>query len=434
MYKKSLALATSVLVLSLGAHAQQPAPAPANLSNAEIVKVYTEAAREASVLDAGEPNINKRIAAYDKFSFSPELRPRLKAIFGTDKPFAPQRLPDSGGRQHYQSILKAGSHTEEQAHVAWSDVILKTNTSPAGNQIDYTGEAASLTFGVVSRAQLADLRLAGRQSRASDGLWYGAMNMSVASIAVKGAGGELLLEDLRFKSDLQRRGKNVDLAYGLSMRSAGVGEHKIERVNIATRVLGMDGQVVGDFTRFVSSPQLQQLAPEAQTRIMLRKFKELGRALLKGGVTVVIDDISAAWRGQVASLKGRIGFARAADAELDSLPALLNKLLVRLEVRVPVLAFEEYARSGAANAIKAQTGEHRAPDPAQLAAMQQQMSGKMLADIGKSGFAVVDKNEVRTVIELKNGMLTLNGKGPSMFGMKDGKLSLPSTPKPAPAR
>lgn len=427
MYKKSLALATSTLVLSLAAHAQPPAPAPAaaNVPTPEIIQVTTAAAKELGVLDAREPNINKRIAAYDKFSFSPELRPRLKAVFGTDKPFAPQRLPDSGGRQHYQSILKAGGHAEAQAYAAWSDVILKTNTSPAGNQMNYTGEAASLTFGVVTRAQVSDLRFAGRQSRASDGLWYGAMNMSVASIAVKGAGGPLLVEDLRLKTEVQRRGKNVDLAYGLSMRSAGVGEHKIERLNIATRVLGMDGQVVADFTRFASSPQLQQLAPEAQMQVMLMKFKELGRALLRGGVTVVIDDISAAWRGQVASLKGRIGFAKGADAELDSMPALLNKLLVRLEVRVPVAAFSEYAGMMAAQAIKTEAGKDRPLTPEQLATIEKQMSGKIIGNIRQSGYAVVGKDEVSTVIEFKNGVLTLNGKGPTMLGMKDGKLALP---------
>ena len=431
MYKKSVALAVSGLVFSLGAPAQQPAPAP-DVPVPEIVKVYTDAARELVALDAMEPNINKRIAAYDKFSFSPELKPRLQAVFGTDKPFAPQRLPDSGGRQHYQGVLKAGSHTEEQAHVAWSDVILKGDTNAAGNQVNYSGAMAALTVGSINPAQISDVRLAGRQSRASDGLWYGSMDMSVASIAIKGPGGAFLAQDLRVKSDLRRRGRKVDLAYGLSMRSAGVGEHKIERVNIATRVLGMDGRVVADFTRFASSPQLQQLAPEAQSQVMLRKFKELGRALLHGGVTVVIDDISAAWKGHVASIKGRIGFATATDAELDSMQAVLNKLLVRLEMRVPVAAFDEYARFMAAQAMKTQPGQDRALEPAQLATIEKQMSSKMLADLRQSGYAVVGKDDVSTIIEFKDGVLTLNGKGPTMLGMKDGRLALP--PKPAPAR
>jgi len=430
VYKKSVALAVSSLFFSLGAQAQQPEKAE---PPSEIAQVYTEAAREVSALDAKEPNINKRIAAYDKFSFSPELKPRLKAVFGTDKPFAPQRLPDSRGRQHYQSVLKAGSHTDEQGHVAWSDIILKGDTSPAGNQVNYTGEMASLNVGVVSRLQLSDLRVAGRQARASDGLWYGDVHMSVARIAVEdGTAGKLLMEDLRFKTDMQRRGKTVDLAYGLSIRSAGAGEHKVERVNVATRVLGMDGQVMADFTRFASSPQLQQLAPAAQTQVMLRKFKELGVALLKGGVSVVIDDISAAWKGQVASIKGRIDFAKATDAELNSLPAIVKKLAVRLEVRVPVVIIEEFSRANAAKAVKSRSPAEQAANPAQMAALEQNMADKVMTDIRQSGFAVVDKDEVRTVIELKNGVLTLNGKGPSMFGLKDGKLSMPSTPTPMP--
>ena len=119
---------------------------------------------------------------------------------------------------------------------------------------------------------------------------------------------------------------------------------------------------------------------------------------------------------------------------MNSLPALVKKLAVRLEVRVPVVIIEEFSRANAAKAVKARSPAEQAANPAQMAALEQNMADKVMADIRQSGFAVVDKDEVRTVIELKNGVLTLNGKGPSMFGLKNGKLQMPSTPTLAPAR
>lgn len=435
MNKKSLALAVAgVFVFSMSAHASAPAIPAADVAkvapapDSEIGKVYAAAAKELSVLDAREPDINKRIAAYEKFSYSEELKPRLKAIFGTDKPFALERLADSKGRHRYQSVLKAGSHTEEQAHVAWSDITLRTDTNFAGNQMNYSGAVKSLSMGVASKAQVSDITIDGRQTRAADGLWYGSVNMGVASVSVPAAAGQgFLLQDLRFKTDLQRRGKVTDLAYGLTIKSAGMGDNIVERINIATRVRGMDSAAVADFMHFASSPQWQQLAPDASVQVMMRKAKEMGQSLLKAGLEIIIDDISAAWRGQVASLKGRIGFAKATDADLESLPAVLKKLTVRLDVRVPVLAVQEYARITASKSF-----DRDAPDyAANVAAAQKQIADKMVGDIAKTGFVAVDQDALRTLVEFRNGVLTLNGKGPSMLGMKDGKLALPPS---APAK
>jgi len=431
--KKSLALAIAgAFLFSMSAHASAPATPAADVAKAaadsEIGKVYAAAAKELGVLDAREPNINKRIAAYQKFSYSEELKPRLKAIFGTEKPFELERLADIKGRQQYRSVLTAGSHTEEQAKVAWSDVTLRADTNVAGNQMHYAGDVKSLTVGVASKAQIAGVTIEGRQTRATDGLWYGSVNMGVDSIAVAGAPGQgFLLQDLRFQTDLQRRGKVTDLAYGLSIKSAGVGDNTVERINVATRVRGMDSAALADFMRFASSPQLQQLAPDASVEVLMRKAKELGKSLLTSGLEIIIDDISAAWRGQVASLKGRIALAPSTDADRASLPALLNKLTVRLEVRVPVLAVQEYARITASKSL-----DRNAPDyAANLALAQKQIADKLVGDVAKTGFVAVDQDALRTLIEFKGGVLTLNGKGPSMFGMTDGKLALPPS---APAR
>ena len=86
-----------------------------------------------------------------------------------------------------------------------------------------------------------------------------------------------------------------------------------------------------------------------------------------------------------------------------------------------MLAVQEYARITASKSL-----DPNAPDyAANLALAQKQIADKLVGDVAKTGFVAVDQDALRTLIEFKGGVLTLNGKGPSMFGMKDGKLALP---------
>jgi uncharacterized protein YdgA (DUF945 family) len=427
MRKKSIVLApalSGVFLFTLSARAHPPAMPAVGAPTSEIAKVYAQAGRELGALDAREPNINRRIAAYEKFSFSDDLKPRLVAIFGTDKPLAPERLADSKGRHQYRSVLKAGSHSEAQARLAWSEVTLNTDTNQAGNQMAYAGHVQSVSFGVDSPSQLSNLRIKGQQARAADGLLYGAITMGLDSLVIANpAGKSLLVDALQVTTNMQRRGKTTDVTYGMAAKSAGTHEHKIERLNIATRIQGIDSQALADFTRFAGSPQLQQLAPDAQTQVLLRKAREFGENVLKGGVTVIIDDISAAYRGQVASLKGRITLGKLTDAQFNSFPAIIGKLTAHLELRVPTLAVTEYARIAAGTALD--------PDAPDYRARLDAVSDQVLDQIRQSGFVKVEQGGLSTVVDFKGGVLTINGKAPSMFGMNNGKLALPDDTKPS---
>ena len=394
----------------------------------EFFAVLSDAAKELSALQADEPDLNKRIAAYDKFTFSEALRPRLKAVFGTDKPLTTERLPSINGRNNYRSVLKAGTHSEPNAYAAWSDLLATASVNKAGNEVSSNATMAALAFGVKSRAHIKDIRLQGQQKRGADGLYYGPMAVDVASVHVTGQGEgkdnkekNLVLEDLKIRTDVQRRGKSVDVAYGFSFKSASVGENRVERVNFATRVQGIDAAAMAEMDAFARSKQLQQLAPDARMQITIRKMKEIGLQIVKGGFTLLVDDISGAWRGQVASLKGRIALAKLADGDLESPRALVKKLAVKLDLRVPLIVVDEFARAGIAKNLDKNDPDYEA----KLAAALVQARTGMVDGVTKSGFVALEQEHLHTVIEFNNGVLTLNGKGPSIMGIKDGKVPLP---------
>lgn len=389
----------------------------------EFFAVLSDAARELSALQGDERDLNKRIAAYDKFTFSDALRPRLKAVFGSDKPLTSERLPSTNGRNNYRSVLKAGTHSEPNAYAAWSDLVATASINMAGNEVSSNVTMAALEFGVESRAYIKDIRLQGLQKRGADGLYYGPVAVDVASVSVTGKNDKnFVLDALKIRTDVQRRGKSVDVAYGFSFKSASMGEGRVERVNFATRVQGIDATALAEMDALARSKQLQQLAPDARLQVTMRKMKEIGLRIVKGGFNLLIDDISGAWRGQVAALKGRIALAKLSDADLESPRALVSKLAVKLDLRVPLIVVDEFARAGIAKNLDKEDPAYEA----KLAAALEQARAGMVGSMTKSGFVAVEQQHLHTVIEFKDGVLTLNGKGPSFMGIKDGKVPLPA--------
>jgi hypothetical protein len=85
-----------------------------------------------------------------------------------------------------------------------------------------------------------------------------------------------------------------------------------------------------------------------------------GKRLVKAGAVLNIEDISAAYRGNTASIKGRVSFQKTVDADFDSVPALLKKLVAHFDVRVPVALMKDIGRAVAAKSVPADAPDARA--------------------------------------------------------------------------
>jgi hypothetical protein len=61
------------------------------------------------------------------------------------------------------------------------------------------------------------------------------------------------------------------------------------------------------------------------------------------GSALEIDEISARYRGNKASIRGRIGLAGAVEADLQDMGALVKKIVASFEIRVPVAMVRDIA-------------------------------------------------------------------------------------------
>jgi uncharacterized protein YdgA (DUF945 family) len=391
-----------------------PAPKPLpEIFTKETAATLTQAGKELRAAQGKERNFAKQLDIYSKFEFSPELRPKLKEIFGSERPFPLQRSAGAKGQINYVGKLAPylfvqGNGTD----FSWTELTANITTDKAGRNVNGAVTWPSL---VIARpdgsARLLDMALTSRQQRGADGVAYGAADFSIGAITVHEAavGGKdakelMRFEDLRARSETVRRGSMAEIGYRSSTKAIVFGNERVERVSFAFRLVNIPAKAMAELDQSLRAQQSLDLAPDAQQELMLRTLKDAGKRLVKAGAVLNIADISAAFHGNTASIKGRVAFQKTVDADFDSVPALMKKLVAHFDVRVPTALIKDVGRAIA-------VVPPDAPDAAKQA--DAGADGLVSFVVGKAvtgGFAVIENGELRSSIDYKNGVLTVNGK------------------------
>ncbi|MYM98165.1 DUF945 family protein [Duganella vulcania] len=405
-----------------------PAPvAPAARVKSSFIETVAAAGKEISAAVGAQTDTVKRLEIFSKLEFSPALRPKLKEVFGNEHIFAMQRTAGPKGQAVYVAKLAPHTYLDENAVAfSWAEFNARTVVNKAGTTMDTIATWPSLSIlGTSASGTLEKMSMDFKQSRVKDGLWYGNGVIKVGSVVVRGTTPDssdfketFRLEDMSAAFGIALHGKKADLNYGFSIKSILFSGAPIEHANIGLRVVNMPAQALAEADRELKKVQGSGLPEDAQTELMLRTMKAFGKNMVTSGASLVIDDISASYRGNTASIKGRIDFDKVVDADFSSPMAFAKKIIARLDVRLPVAMVNDVARLMGAKQVDAS-----APN----AAEQIETAGKNIAAvvIGKlvnEGFAVMDKGELRSAIEIRQGKLTFNGKAVPLPGVPDGDL------------
>ncbi|WP_373991823.1 DUF945 family protein [Duganella sp. BuS-21] len=421
MKKTLLAITAASALLAASVHAnEKPASAPKRNPLPEFITdensaTLDQAAKELRAAQGDERNVARQLANYARFEFSPELRPKLKAIFGSERPLPMQRAPDSKGQINYVATLAPylwvqGNGTD----FSWSELSAKVSTDKAGRSMNVDASWPSL---VIARQEgsmgVRDMRMTSRLQYGADGMGYGTTTFGIASITVRevAVGGreaaELMrFEDMQARSQSVRRGAMVDIGYRSSIKAIVFGAERVERTSFAFRLTNIPVKAMAELEKDMRDQKIGQLAPEAQVQLTLRKVTDFGKRVAKAGATLYIDDLSAAYRGNTASLKGSLTFHKVVDADFDNVTALMKKLVARFSLRLPVALVRDVGRALAAKSVNPD-----APDAArQIDAGADGLVSMVVGKAVSGGYAVVEKDELRSMIEFRNGRLTVNGQ------------------------
>jgi uncharacterized protein YdgA (DUF945 family) len=345
--------------------------------------------------------------------YTPQTAAKLRAVFGNEQPFTVERQQAKAGRLAYRFALQPLHYTgQDDSRVDWDAALLDLDMDKAGKTVGFKGHWNTLA------AEDANLRLSaegitvsGQQSRSRDKLWFGNGQVRIASVrgVAKPGASVVAMDDVRVGWRSVEHPKSIDMLFQQRIGAISAAGEKVEDIRFDMRFVNIDRasmaalQEAGERRR----EQLKTMTPEQQLAAMKPLFLDFGKAAIARGSALEIDEISARFHGNKASIRGRVGLLGAVEADLQDMNTLLKKIVARFEVRVPVAMVRDIAGIVAARQA-AQQGTP--PNAASAAQFGQTMTDVIVGKLVGGGFARVENDVLVSTLEVRNGKLTANGK------------------------
>ncbi|CAH0161249.1 hypothetical protein SRABI118_00765 [Massilia sp. Bi118] len=396
-------LAASLLVLPAAADEVKPATRPAP---GPVMDAMQSAARELQLAQDPRLPLPVQLDNLAALRYSPETAAKLSAIFGNDRPLSFERQQPRPGRLAWRMRLQP-LHYEgpDKSRVDWDEALVEFDMDKAGKAVDFKGHWNTLAAeDPAMRLSAEGMTLSGRQRQAADKLWFGNGQLRIARVhgetpATPNAGKDFTMDDLRMDWRTVERPKTVDMQFQQRIGSIAAAGEKVEDVRFDMRIVNIDRasmvamQAAGERQR----AQLKTMTPEQRLAAMKPLLQTFGKAAILRGSSIEIDEISARFHGNKASIRGRIGLAGAVEADLRDLPALIRKIVARFEIRVPVAIVRD---------VSAIVAVRQGQPPAAGQTITDVVVGKLLG----GGFAKLENDVLVSNLEFRNGKLTANGK------------------------
>lgn len=342
---------------------------------------------------------------------------RLRASFGTDRLYTLERQPPRAGRSDWRLTIPALRHAPaEGTAFDWTEGRVDFQFNPAGTTARVRGAMDAFTAqDATARFTARGILLASDQKRGSDALWYGKAHVAVAAV-------EVLAKEQNMGFDMSGvsvdvavtdKRKTADVAYDLRMGRLAVAGEQVDALRFAVRLANLDkaSLLALSDAEARNTAGIETMTPEQQAAALKPLMRGLGKAVLARGTAVEIEEISAAYHGARAVIKGKVALQGATAADLDDPKALLGKLVARFDVRVPVALVREIAGTVAAKQAAQQSAQQGKPNDAQaVAQLRQSMTDVVVGRLLGGGFARLDDDVLVSTVEWRNGELRANGK------------------------
>lgn len=339
-------------------------------------------------------------------SFTPETTAQLKAVFGMEQPIHTERTPLAGGATSYVTTLSGLDAVDSDGmHISFPAATLRARISANKQNTVMNGywPALTATSGPqISALLLRDMTFDSNFKIHKNSVPYGTTRTSLgrALIAPKD-GGPLLFSDVSYTNDIVKTGKLDEVRYRVNIGSIQASGKQIEQFKLGLRLTKLDLASITEMSKAVAQSEgvtPQTLDPEHVSSII----RHVGIEVLRKGGTFILDDLSASFRGYRAAITGRLSFKGLSASDFDNPAAIVQKVLLKLEVRVPVPLIHAIGEEVAAElAARQQTKD--APAPGKLI-------DETLAKLVKEGYIRIDKGVAQASVVMQNAKLTVGGK------------------------
>jgi uncharacterized protein YdgA (DUF945 family) len=428
--KKVLALTalSAALLVSFPALAADTAPASPPAVAANAVKPPSEMFEALAALGAelkaavgtGKGNPIPYLDKLAAHAYSDATKAKLGKVFGKTEPLTITRGAADAGMVSYAIAAPAYSYTDVNATTtAWSGMNLNLLLDKDGRNM--TSKGAWPSFSISDKdmgVTVSGMTFDGKQRRNERNIWLGKVNGNIGKIAITPAGKPgAVLENWAFTSSAVQRGNGVDLSYDSNLKAVKVGGEQLDDVRFAMRMTNMDMRMLEKLSDSLAQADSSGKTQAQQLAMVTEQFKAMGKSIATRGSSFEIEELSAGFRGNRAVIKGKVSLAPSTDADFASAAKMSKKVVVRLNVRVPVAFINDIAKAVIAQQAEA---KQQPMTPDAIAQAAQSISDVVVGKLLNGSMAKLENGVLLSLIEFKAGKLTFNGK----------EVPLPTSAKP----
>jgi hypothetical protein len=374
------------------------------------VEALTSLGRELMQGDDPKLPLRAKFERLEAFQPTPATADKLRAAFGTSHLFLFERQPDKGGRLAWRATLLPLHYVSApDFSIDWDAANVDLTLDKSGALLDGSGAWPRIGAGSANtHLAVQGMTLSSHQKRGAGGVWYGSTQVRIASVrAEPKTGTPLTIDDVRFEARAVEHPKSADLAYDSRIAAIGAAGERVEDIHFGMRVLNVDKQVLAEFKAANDRRHEQaatQSAPptsEQQLEAMKPLLRSFARSAQARGTVIEIDDFSARYHGNRATVHGRIALAGPSTSDLDDLKALARRIVARFEIKVPLAIVRDIA-----GAVAAKQSANQQANPAAAQTITDVIVGKLVG----GGFARVENDALVSTVEWRDGVLRANGK------------------------
>jgi uncharacterized protein YdgA (DUF945 family) len=293
--------------------------------------------------------------------------------------------------------------------IEWAALNAKVELDKEGRRMVSSGSWPSFSVhGAKSGVTVSDMSLSGDQTRSIGDMWLGKGNYRIGSVAFSDGKGNdvIIINDMTMETNVVERNKAASIGFDMRVKALKVAGEQVDHFRFASRMVNVDMKAFDALSNAIAAGE-KQMDP---TKAFISAKPELiafGKTMAARGTAIEIDEISASFRGHKAMINGRVSLAPMKDADFATAQAFVKKLVARIEVKVPLALVSEVA--GAVTRKQAEAKGQPMADGA-VAQASQGITDAMVGKAVTSGYGRVENDMLVTVIEFKNGKLTLNNK------------------------
>lgn len=387
----------------------RPAPKPSPTAEALTAAVTEVTAGRASGTYA------QWLDTLPGFRFSPATSALLVKQLGTDKLFSVRRQEATGGRRDYVFTAPALRHAgPDGTAISWETIQGTMQLQADGRAVANQFTAPRVTM--EDKTMRVDIGAITASSTSVDSNSpYGDLAGEIGSVQMltKSDGSTIAMDGLFGKFAITERADSASMLYETGMRTLTVQGERIDDLHMALRFNGMDKAALEQFNQLGKQVKTQQdklgksATPAERRALMTPVLRQFGMALMGQGAVIDLDDISFAYRGSTARMKGQLHMDNLTPGDLDQPAILFKKLVLHADVQVPVAMLRAFADGVARKQLaKQQPGA----DAATIARAGGAAYDAMLRTALANGYLRLEGDMLVTTIDVRDGEVRINGK------------------------